>query len=650
VRRLLPLAVLAVAFVAGPGGLTPRSSAADCVPLRVVFYAANDWLRLAQRLAASSSPCVEYFISVPPLADKITPRPDQARRFRALGPNFHGLAESNVEGWTGWVSSTGGSWYAAGVEARKQMAANGYEVAAGDSWALNELSSAVRVGANVARANMREFARGLYEGDGVPVRGVVFTAGLSSATNEVSVYQSRLQEWYEDAAFWTEMQTYVSDWAQEEYGDIRNYAVAGADQATRRAALQEYLLHPLALARAEPGTAAVARAVLESTFTPIANAAWEYDQSFGYTSVSYELMADYVSAQVDALRTAWPRFGFAWAPRNSTGMAPADFTAQTNAIIDRLAAAIADASQACTAPWCTAVLDGSWLNTGWRSFTQWKLPLLAFTTPLQSIGLGVPSAPLTVELRTNTGLAYGAGPAVAVTLTSSSPAGTFSTSPDGPWTPTLTVTLASGTSSVTAYYRDSQPGTATLTASAPGKAAGTQAVTVGPPPDTAPPDTRLVVVPAKVVRSTAVSLSFASEVGARFECSLDGSPFTACSGSVAYVNLKQGRHTLAVRAVDAAGNVDPTPARVSWVTDSLPPDTRILGRALKGRVLARFWFSAKEPRVRFECSLDGAPFIVCKSPFGYFPLSRGRHTFRVRGTDAAGNAEKPPASVSWRVR
>jgi hypothetical protein len=52
-------AVAATAFASRPAG----AAAADCVPLRVVFYAANDWLRLAQRLAANSSPCVEYFIS-----------------------------------------------------------------------------------------------------------------------------------------------------------------------------------------------------------------------------------------------------------------------------------------------------------------------------------------------------------------------------------------------------------------------------------------------------------------------------------------------------------------------------------------------------------------------------------------------------------
>ena len=84
-------------------------------------------------------------------ADKTQPRADQAWRIRALGPAFHALAEINVTGWTAWVATTGSSWYAAGVEARRRMAAAGYDVAAGDTWALNELSSAVRQG-TAARA------------------------------------------------------------------------------------------------------------------------------------------------------------------------------------------------------------------------------------------------------------------------------------------------------------------------------------------------------------------------------------------------------------------------------------------------------------------------------------------------------------------
>ena len=41
--------------------------AADCRPLRAVFYAATDWLRLATKLAANASQCAEYYISIPPL-------------------------------------------------------------------------------------------------------------------------------------------------------------------------------------------------------------------------------------------------------------------------------------------------------------------------------------------------------------------------------------------------------------------------------------------------------------------------------------------------------------------------------------------------------------------------------------------------------
>src|SRR4051812_34817396 len=40
---------------------------AQCRPLRAVFYAATDWLRLATHLAQSQSPCAQYYISVPGL-------------------------------------------------------------------------------------------------------------------------------------------------------------------------------------------------------------------------------------------------------------------------------------------------------------------------------------------------------------------------------------------------------------------------------------------------------------------------------------------------------------------------------------------------------------------------------------------------------
>ena len=78
---------------------------AACRPLRGIFYAQTDWLRLATRLAAQASPCAQYYISVPPLAaSKTTLRNGEAAKIRALGPNFHALAEINWTGWKAWVA------------------------------------------------------------------------------------------------------------------------------------------------------------------------------------------------------------------------------------------------------------------------------------------------------------------------------------------------------------------------------------------------------------------------------------------------------------------------------------------------------------------------------------------------------------------
>src|SRR5262249_47967574 len=49
-------------FAASPG----------CRPLRAVFYAPTDWLRLATKLAANPSPCAQYYISIPPMSGSKT--------------------------------------------------------------------------------------------------------------------------------------------------------------------------------------------------------------------------------------------------------------------------------------------------------------------------------------------------------------------------------------------------------------------------------------------------------------------------------------------------------------------------------------------------------------------------------------------------
>ena len=140
---------------------TLAATNADC--MRAVFYAPTDWLRLATTLAAHNVSCAQYYVSIPPLAaDKTTFRPDQPWRIRALGANFHAVAEISYNGWSRWVADNGETWFDAGVEARRRMAAQGFDISAGDTWAINESSSAVRTGTGNARQNLRDLLRGLY--------------------------------------------------------------------------------------------------------------------------------------------------------------------------------------------------------------------------------------------------------------------------------------------------------------------------------------------------------------------------------------------------------------------------------------------------------------------------------------------------------
>jgi len=48
-----------------------------------------------------------------------------------------------------------------------------------------------------------------------------------------------------------------------------------------------------------------------------------------------------------------------------------------------------------------------------------------------------------------------------------------------------------------------------------------------------------------------------------FECKLDKKAYKPCDASYKR-RVKRGKHTFLVRAVDGAGNVDPTPAKRSW--------------------------------------------------------------------------------------
>jgi subtilisin-like proprotein convertase family protein len=86
--------------------------------------------------------------------------------------------------------------------------------------------------------------------------------------------------------------------------------------------------------------------------------------------------------------------------------------------------------------------------------------------------------------------------------------------------------------------------------------------------------------------------------------------------------------------------------------DTTAPDTVVVSGP-SGTTRARratFRFSASESAATFECRIDDRPWKTCTSPKVYTRLAHGRHTFRVRATDAAGNRDASAAIRSWRIR
>ena len=138
----------------------------------------------------------------------------------------------------------------------------------------------------------------------------------------------------------------------------------------------------------------------------------------------------------------------------------------------------------------------------------------------------------------------------------------------------------------------------------------------------------------------------------RLECKLDNGEYAACESPLQVSNLADGAHTLSVRAVDVADNVDATPATHTWTVDTVAPDTGILtgpsgptasksaaftyqGDALGGTAIAGY-----------ECRIDDGAWGACVD---YTGLAEGEHRFEARAIDAAGNTDGSPATRTWTV-
>lgn len=127
------------------------------------------------------------------------------------------------------------------------------------------------------------------------------------------------------------------------------------------------------------------------------------------------------------------------------------------------------------------------------------------------------------------------------------------------------------------------------------------------------------------------------------------SPTLSYSSVIPYtVSAGDGPKTIYVWFKDAAGRVS-KPAQDTIIFDTTPPHTTITGQPANptNAAAAVFSFASSEDGSTFRCSLDDGAYTPCVSPATYTGLAAGPHTFDVKATDAAGNAEPAPVRYSW---
>ena len=220
-----------------------------------------------------------------------------------------------------------------------------------------------------------------------------------------------------------------------------------------------------------------------------------------------------------------------------------------------------------------------------------------------------------------------------------------------PETPDKAVDLPGSATGTTGHLK---PGTGWFNLRTLGKnGRWTSTVHLGPfliLPDTVVPQTSITAGPRKYGTSIATFEFESNEKSAMIECSLDRAQFETCASPKTYTGLARGKHSFRVRAVDGAGNTDPTPATREWDVDIKAPATKLVEAPDEfSNGGDRFEFTSSEKHSSFQCKLDDGDYGACSSPKAFPRLDDGAHRFRVRAVDRAGNPDPSPASRNWTV-
>jgi hypothetical protein len=151
--------------------------------------------------------------------------------------------------------------------------------------------------------------------------------------------------------------------------------------------------------------------------------------------------------------------------------------------------------------------------------------------------------------------------------------------------------------------------------------------------DSTPPATSITSGPAGPVNTARPTFELASsELGATLQCRVDGGAFQACTSPFTTAALADGDHTLTVRSVDPAGNVDPNPVVRAFSVDTVAPELTI--ECPPSLVLGASAFAT------VTASDGGSGLPPGEDPSGMYPLDTtqpGPQAFRLDAVDQAGN-------------
>lgn len=341
-------------------GVAPQTAHVDCShPVEIVAYAQADWLGLAKTFADAPRGCTDIWIGIPTQegADHawLTTRRGVKERFARLGDNVHAMPTVDFDDWNAWGKTHPNvSWLRRGQLARADMERAGYDFAAGDRWALNEVPI-LAVSSVETRNAVRDLLIGL-QGDQEMPSGIVYSVIQPQNQLDPVVAARELDSWADDADFWRAARRATLVWSDEAYADIRATCEVGTSYAQQAQALSRYAFFRKALVER---FAAVAlpdlHAVLDRSI-PLANGAWSWTHAYGWTAVPASVMADFARVQLRAMAKPWEGHllvGVAWAPKRPDGMSARAYglgLARTAAALRDQAVWMASADAALTKP------------------------------------------------------------------------------------------------------------------------------------------------------------------------------------------------------------------------------------------------------------------------------------------------------------